>query len=51
MAVIIPVSRKGTVADSGVLEVRIPGRYCLAFRAGPAGAFVSYHVMVRTEAR
>ncbi|HEY7903132.1 MAG TPA: hypothetical protein VIH36_06760 [Casimicrobiaceae bacterium] len=48
-AVIIPLSRKGTVADAGVLEVRIPGRYCLAFKAGPAGAFVSYHVAVRGE--
>jgi hypothetical protein len=50
-AVIIPLSRKGTVADAGVLEVRIPGRYCLAFKAGPAGAFVSYHVTVRGEER
>ena len=50
-AVIIPLSRKGTVADAGVLEVRIPGRYCLAFKAGPAGAFVSYHVSVRGDDR
>jgi hypothetical protein len=45
-AVIIPLSRRGVVADGAVLEVRIPGRYCLAFKAGAEGALVSYRITI-----
>ena len=37
--------------DSGVFETRIPGHYCLAWKAGTAGAFVSYHVVVHSSLR
>jgi len=47
-AVIIPLSRRAVVADGAVLEVRIPGRYCLAFKAGAEGALVSYRITIRT---
>lgn len=46
-AVVIPLSRRGVVADGAVLEVRIPGRYCLAFKAGAEGALVSYRITIR----
>jgi len=50
-AVIIPLSRHAVTADSGVFEARIPGHYCLAWKAGAAGAFVSYHVVVHSSLR
>jgi hypothetical protein len=46
-AVIIPLSRTNVVADAAVLEVRIPARYCLAFKAGAEGALVSYRIAIR----
>jgi hypothetical protein len=45
-AVVIPLSRQDTTSDAGVFAVQIPGRYCLAWKAGGAGAFVSYHIIV-----
>jgi hypothetical protein len=45
-AVVIPLAHPRTLADSGVFAVAIPGRYCLAFKAGAAGAMVSYHLTV-----
>jgi hypothetical protein len=49
-AVIIPLSRRSVVADAAVLEVRIAGRYCLAFKAGAEGALVSYRITIRPDA-
>lgn len=46
-AIVIPLSRRGVVADAAVLEVRIPGRYCLAFKAAAEGALVSYRINIR----
>lgn len=51
VAVLIPLSREQLTEDSGVFDARIPGHYCLAWKAGPAGAFVSYHVLVRSPQR
>jgi hypothetical protein len=48
--VIIPLSRRSVVADAAVLEVRIAGRYCLAFKAGAEGALVSYRITIRPDA-
>lgn len=50
-AVLIPLSRQQLTADSGVFDARIPGRYCLAWKAGAAGAEVTYHVLVRSADR
>lgn len=51
IAVLIPLSRRQTTADSGVFNASIPGRYCLAWKAGAAGALVTYHVLVRSTDR
>ncbi|HEY5366155.1 MAG TPA: hypothetical protein VIL19_06740 [Casimicrobiaceae bacterium] len=48
IAVIIPLSRKNVTTDAGVFEVEIPGRYCLAWKAGASGGVVSYHVTVHS---
>ncbi|MEP7062356.1 MAG: hypothetical protein ABI881_08155 [Betaproteobacteria bacterium] len=50
-AVIIPLSRQDVIADAGVFAVEIPGRYCLAWKAGAAGAAISYHVTVHSSPR
>ena len=50
-AVIIPLSRKDVSADSGIFGVQIPARYCLAWQAGPAGAFVDYHITLHARPR
>jgi hypothetical protein len=51
VAVIIPLSRADVKADSGVFDAQIPGHYCLAWKAGAAGAIVSYHVVVHSPRR
>ncbi len=51
IAVVIPLSRTDVTADAGIFEVEIPGHYCLAWKAGPGGAYVSYHLIVHTHAR
>ena len=50
-AVIIPLSRKDVSADSGIFGVQIPARYCLAWQAGPAGAFVDYYITLHARSR
>ncbi|MEO8848065.1 MAG: hypothetical protein ABI440_05490 [Casimicrobiaceae bacterium] len=47
VAVVIPLSRVDTRSASGIFEVEIPGHYCLAWKAGVAGAWVDYHIRVQ----
>jgi hypothetical protein len=45
-AALLPWSRDYMKADSGIFPVRYPQRYCLKWQAGPAGALLSYTVII-----
>jgi hypothetical protein len=49
-AVVAPVVRERSQADSGILEVRLRERYCLHWQAGPTGALVDYRFVLRKAA-
>lgn len=46
-AVLSPIVREQSTADSGIFEARIAARYCLDWQAGPAGAIVGYRILLR----
>jgi hypothetical protein len=50
-AVVAPVVREKSTADSGIFVPRIGQQYCLMWEAGPAGALLDYRVRLRTTGR
>lgn len=46
-AVLSPIVRPHSTADSGIFEARVPARYCLDWQAGAEGALIGYRVLVR----
>ena len=50
-AVLAPVVRSGTAADSGTFEARLRENYCATWEAGSGGATVSYRILLRAPAR
>ena len=50
-AVLAPVVRDGSSADSGTFEARDPREYCARWEAGASGAIVSYRLLLRTAPR
>ncbi|MDQ2917788.1 MAG: hypothetical protein M3R40_11665 [Pseudomonadota bacterium] len=46
-AVLSPVVREQSTADSGTFEARTPERYCLVWQAGAPGAIIGYRVLLR----
>jgi hypothetical protein len=49
-AVLAPVVREQSTADSGIYEARLDRDYCLMWEAGPPGAIIGYRVLVRPHA-
>jgi hypothetical protein len=50
-AVLAPIVRSDSTADSGTYEARLAASYCLGFEAGPGGAIVSYRMLLRSPVR
>lgn len=50
-AVVSPIVRAHSMADSGIFEARVPARYCLDWQAGAAGAIIGYRLLVRGALR
>ena len=50
-ALLAPIVRIDSQADSGTYEARLAENYCLGFEAGAAGAIVGYHVLLRSPLR
>jgi hypothetical protein len=50
-AVLSPVVREDSTTDSGMFEARLAQDYCLTWESGPAGAIISYRVLVRPPFR
>ena len=50
-AVLAPIVRSGTAADSGTFEARLRETYCAAWEAGANGAIVSYRLSLRAPSR
>ena len=46
-AVVIPLSREGVTADSGIFQPTAPHEFCLTWEAGGVPVVVSYRVGVR----
>lgn len=46
-AVLSPIVREQSTADSGIFEVRVAARYCFDWQAGAAGAIIGYRVLLR----
>jgi hypothetical protein len=46
-AVLAPVVREDSTADSGMFEARTAQHYCLAWQAGATGAIISYRLFLR----
>jgi hypothetical protein len=49
-AVLAPVVRERSTADSGTFEASIAHDYCLTWEAGPPGAIIGYRIMLRRGA-
>jgi len=50
-ALLAPIVRSDSQADSGTYEARLAESYCLGFEAGAAGAIVSYRMLLRSPLR
>jgi hypothetical protein len=50
-AVVSPIVRSHSTADSGIFEARVPARYCLDWQAGATGAIIGYRLLVRNANR
>jgi hypothetical protein len=50
-AVLAPVVRDASSADSGTFEAREPRDYCAHWEAGASGAIVSYRLLLRAAPR
>lgn len=50
-AVVMPIVREKTLADSGLFAPRIAQDYCLMWEAGPAGTALDYRVRLRPATR
>jgi hypothetical protein len=50
-AVLAPVVRADTAADSGTFEARLRENYCAFWEAGRSGAIVSYRMLLRPPNR
>jgi hypothetical protein len=46
-AVLSPVVRDESTADSGTFEARVTRDYCLTWESGPPGAIIGYRVLLR----
>jgi hypothetical protein len=46
-AVLSPVRRDDSSADSGTFEARLAQEYCLTWEAGAAGAIIGYRILLR----
>jgi hypothetical protein len=49
-AVVMPITRDGVTADSGIYQPVAAQRYCLAWEAGAQGLSLDYHVAVHHRA-
>jgi len=49
-AVVAPIVRERSRADSGLVEVHLREHYCLHWQAGAAGALVDYRFVLRPPA-
>jgi hypothetical protein len=49
-AVLSPIVREQSTADSGIFEAHEPARYCVDWQAGAGGAIIDYRIVVRREA-
>jgi len=45
-AVLSPIVRAHSTADSGIFTARVPARYCLDWQAGADGAMLAYRLLV-----
>ena len=50
-AIVMPITRDGTLADGAVFAPRIAQRYCMSWEAGGAGAKIGYRVQIRSATR
>lgn len=50
VALVSPIVREHSTHDSGIFEARIAKRYCAHWQAGPAGAFLDYHLEIHAPA-
>lgn len=50
-ALVSPIVRPHSTADSGIFEARVPARYCLNWQAGAGGAIIGYRLLVRDARR
>jgi hypothetical protein len=50
-AVVSPIVRSHSTADSDIFEVRVPARYCAEWQVGADAATVGYRLLVRRAGR
>jgi hypothetical protein len=50
-AVLSPVVRDHSTADSGTFEAQVANDYCLTWESGPPGAIIAYRVLLRPAPR
>lgn len=50
-AVVSPIVRAHSSADSDILEIGVPARYCASWQAGADAAAVDYRLLVRRAGR
>lgn len=46
-AVVSPIVRQRSTADSAIFEARVPAHYCLNWQAGADGAILGYRLLLR----
>lgn len=46
-ALVAPIVRPHSTADSDIFEAQVRARYCLAWQAGADGTIIGYRVLVR----